>query len=108
MFKNLFTYKGRIRRTEYAISAMVIVMLIGFVNGELKESPGSIFYLILSLNLFVAWTIQAAKRSHDIGYSAWWLLLPFYGFWLLFSKGEKGPNIYGEDPKRTISMNDLN
>ena len=47
------------------------------------------------------------KRSHDRGFSGWWILLeliPLAGFiWMLVSlgilEGQEGPNKYGPDPR---------
>lgn len=38
-------------------------------------------------------------RSHDIGNSGWWVLVPFYGIVLTFFDSEKGINKYGPNPK---------
>ena len=46
---------------------------------------------------------QAVKRSHDLDNTGWYILIPFYGFWLLFAEGTRGNNKYGEDPKAVVS-----
>ncbi|HEY9167981.1 MAG TPA: DUF805 domain-containing protein [Lutibacter sp.] len=85
MFKNLFSFKGRIRRTEFGLTFIIfcILALIPFVN---------------LFALFPLWA-QGAKRCHDVGISGWWQLIPLCPIYLLFAKGNAGANTYGEDPK---------
>ena len=52
--------------------------------------------LIRSLWIFYA---QGANRCHDLDNSGWYQLIPFYSLWLIFKKGNSGPNSYGDDPK---------
>jgi uncharacterized membrane protein YhaH (DUF805 family) len=48
-----------------------------------------------------AWIVitQGIKRSHDLGNSGWYILIPFYGLWLIFAEGQAGTNKYGPNPK---------
>lgn len=113
---NIFSFSGRIRRTEYAVTQI----LVSFV--------GSILFLIFSASLFagesvatgmliilfvpmllLSWVSLAAgaKRCHDRGNSGFFQLIPFYGLWMLFGDGDHGPNRYGADPKRRVSQADL-
>jgi uncharacterized membrane protein YhaH (DUF805 family) len=107
MFKNPFSFDGRIRRTEFGISYIIAVVAkvfgdIGLIEmgGFSLENSGSIFlYLLLYSPLIWFFTAQRAKRCHDLGKSGWWQLMPFYIFWLLFANSKKGPNEYGPNPK---------
>jgi uncharacterized membrane protein YhaH (DUF805 family) len=36
---------------------------------------------------------------HDQDKSGWFILIPIYGFILLFIEGTRGPNRFGPDPK---------
>ena len=96
MFQNVFSFNGRIRRTEYGLS------LIGFYIGYLFALALTSQYPIFGLTLVpLIWIVlaQGVKRCHDRGNSGWWILIPYYGFWLLFADSEAGLNEYGENPK---------
>ncbi len=88
MFKNPFSFKGRIRRTEYGLSLLI-------------AAAGNIITLGFGAFITVPFMLaQVAKRSHDIGNSGWFILIPIYNpFFLLFTDGEKKNNQYGGNPK---------
>ena len=99
MFKNSFSFDGRIRRTEFGISSLIFATLltaIAFI-AEADSSNQPIRILIIPLYWFF-WA-QGAKRCHDLGNNGWWQIIPFYGLWLLFQDGELGQNQYGDNPK---------
>lgn len=111
MFRNPFSFTGRIRRTEYGLSLLISYLLNVLISVLIKDDllfavlargvnlPFKIVLLII-LILFIWFSLaQGAKRCHDIGVSGWYQLIPFYGFWLLFKKGEVGANKYGNSPK---------
>lgn len=106
MFRNPFSFKGRIRRTEYGLSLIIcffLNLLMQGMVGAAAESDAAAVLLILYFIMFIpyCWFIwaQGAKRCHDRGNSGWYQIIPFYGFWLLFAKGEAGTNEYGNSPK---------
>lgn len=101
MFKNPFSFEGRIRRTEYGLSILVYAIIVlgvsfSFEGSDQAESP-----IILVIFLPLAWFMiaQAAKRCHDRGNSGWWQFIPFYSLWMLFADSEPGANEYGPNPK---------
>lgn len=104
MFRNPFSFKGRIRRTEYVLSLIIYLMgaflLFMMIFGL---SQLSVWFLgMIPFALFTAiWfqLAQAAKRSHDIGNSGWLILIPFYTWLLLFINSQSGENKYGPNPK---------
>ncbi|MFR1445747.1 DUF805 domain-containing protein, partial [Acinetobacter baumannii] len=74
-----------------------IIKAIGISIIKDGSSPIVLFIFYIPL-LWFNWA-QGAKRSHDIGNSGWWQLIPLYGFWLLFADGQVGSNQYGNNPK---------
>jgi uncharacterized membrane protein YhaH (DUF805 family) len=100
MFKNPFSFDGRIRRTEYGLSLIIYVLgafVVGLIIG-FTGMPSAIMYLLL-IPLYWFMLAQGAKRCHDLGNNGWWQIIPFYGFWLLFADGYKLENNYGVNPK---------
>ena len=131
MFKKPFSFEGRIRRKEYAISLLLIPIIffgfsliiwgISYVFKDIFKNVIEIISVVFSLIILILlpwfWLAQAVKRSHDIGNSGWWLLLlvPFslffpvfffiYNVVLLVAEGDVGSNEYGEDPKKDERKN---
>lgn len=105
MNQSIFSFEGRIGRTEYAITSLICGVLVVLVTAISISSPGTSMLAIL--NLAVVWVhfAQGSKRSHDIGNSGWLTLIPFYGLWLLFAAGVRGTNEYGNDPKVSLNQN---
>lgn len=107
MFKAPFSFDGRIRRKEYALSALIylagttILQLVmnAITGGQFYDDQSSITYIIFLLPQVIFILAQGAKRCHDRGSSAWYQLIPFYSLWLFFADSEYGPNQYGDNPK---------
>ncbi len=97
MFNNPMSVSGRIRRTEFGISFIIAVVANLFVTPLAQATDGMGALLIFPV-VFFLWT-QGAKRSHDVGNSGWFILIPFYALYLLFKEGDRGTNQYGKDPK---------
>lgn len=103
MFTRPFSFEGRIRRLEYGISIIICSIFSSLCNALLMNNYTSgvgpvLFFLgIIPITWFQI--AQGCKRCHDRGNSGWWQLIPFYGFVMLFGKGEKGENEYGNNPK---------
>jgi uncharacterized membrane protein YhaH (DUF805 family) len=113
---NIFSFSGRIRRTEYAVTQIVISFVVGILffvfgvsllAGE-SAAVGATIFLGVAM-LLVSWVSLAAsaKRCHDRGNSGFFQLIPFYGLWMLFGDGDHGSNSYGADPKGRVSQADM-
>jgi uncharacterized membrane protein YhaH (DUF805 family) len=101
MFKNPFSFEGRIRRMEYGLT-LIIYTVLYLITLALIGAGGSIG-LVIGLVIIIPqiWFLwaQSAKRCHDINRSGWMQLIPFYFLFLLFQNGDLGRNSYGSDPK---------
>ena len=96
----LFSFSGRIGRTVYGVSLIVCILLSTFILISILQTKGNTAFLVL-LYIPIGWfaLAQGAKRCHDLGNSGWFQWIPFYYLVLLFGKGDKEANYYGESPK---------
>ena len=108
MFKNPFSFSGRIRRTEYGLSMIIYIVVTAIfqiiIESAVTSSSGSSVVIpFVTLLVFIPCIFfmfaQGAKRCHDLGNSGWFQLIPLYGFWMLFANSEHGENRFGENPK---------
>jgi uncharacterized membrane protein YhaH (DUF805 family) len=107
MFRNPFSFEGRIRRTEYGLSFIIFALgrvITQFIavaiaaKGNDISGAIALSYIFLIPLLWFFWA-QGSKRCHDVGISGWWQIVPFVPLYLIFGNGEKGNNKYGDDPK---------
>ena len=101
MFKNPFSFDGRIRRKEYGFSFiiyLVFYIIVTALSTAQSVTAGLIVLVLLVPMLWFLWA-QGAKRCHDLDKSGWWQIIPFYFFVLLFQDGQIGSNQYGANPK---------
>jgi uncharacterized membrane protein YhaH (DUF805 family) len=64
----------------------------------LLNPKGTTVNNIISAALFVPMIAAQIRRSHDVGKSGWWILVPFYSIYLMFK-----PSI-PEDPTDTPNL----
>ncbi|MBX7047355.1 MAG: DUF805 domain-containing protein [Ignavibacteria bacterium] len=108
MFKNPFSFKGRIRRLEYGLSLIIYYFLstiLSALSSRINEKTEGVLFLFILIPLIgVYWFLlaQSVKRSHDINNSGFYILIPFYILWLIFKEGDSGINEYGENSKGSI------
>ncbi|WP_343692104.1 DUF805 domain-containing protein [Chitinophaga sp.] len=102
MFKNPFSFEGRIRRLEYGLTALMYWVLMILVQ-VLGETAPFLFLIILP----AIWVMlaQGCKRCHDVGKNGFWQIIPFYSLILIFQQGDPEMNEYGFPPLRSGEMN---
>lgn len=99
----VFSFKGRINRTEYWIT-YIIYVIISLILSPILNSPDEymswvvVALLIVYIVLCWACIAQNAKRCHDLGHNGWWQFIPFYSIWLFFVRGQNEANRYGNPP----------
>lgn len=104
MFKRVFSFKGRIRRTEYGLSYIFFMIWYGLfsaataTNGDINPVLALVVLLSIVPAYWFLWA-QGAKRCHDRGNSGWYQIIPFYFFVMLFGGSDEGINDYGTSPK---------
>jgi uncharacterized membrane protein YhaH (DUF805 family) len=107
-----FSFDGRIGRQQYWLRSLVIwginlAMMVPLTIGQNLDGAAAALSLVIGLALYavVLWGSLAttAKRLHDRGRSAWFMLIalvPLVGIWLIvevgFLRGDEGPNEYGD------------
>lgn len=100
LFERPFSFKGRINRTEMWISWVITALAATFseflINSDTLGIAGLIIYFLVWIVLCWFGFAQNAKRCHDLGHNGWWQLIPFYGIWMGFVKGQETTNQYGE------------
>lgn len=106
MFCKPFSFKGRIRRTEYWLSLFIynifnVFLTVSAVMVGQSTQYVPLFALAIILIIPAIWFMwsQGARRCHDLGHSGWFQLIPFYGLWMLFADSKVGDNKYGNYPK---------
>lgn len=107
IFKNPFSFNGRIRRTEYLVSILIMFIANAILAKAFPDADSHVQVILKNIiSLPFLWLViaQGAKRCHDIGKSGWWQLIPFWNLLLFDKKGDSGENQYGESPKPTQPM----
>lgn len=103
MFAHPFSFKGRIRRIEYALSYVIYYVLLNawfFVVSEMGNNILAFALMCIIAGFLLRFIFaQGAKRCHDRDNNGWWQFIPFYFLWMLFGDGDEYENDYGKDPK---------
>jgi uncharacterized membrane protein YhaH (DUF805 family) len=93
---------GRLRYLAYATGAyLVAVAIAAALAAVLGESLGAILAVLVYIATLVFSVLVSIKRSHDMDWSGWMVLLtliPFVGLIWLFKRGSDGTNSYGAPP----------
>lgn len=121
--RNYVNFSGRARRKEFwmfVLFAFLFSVAAGIIDNTLGtvDSTGSAGLVggLFALFLLLPSLAVTARRLHDTGKSALWMLLyfiPAVGFLVILIfcllPGNEGPNRYGPDPKQAgpVSSDDI-
>ncbi len=111
-WKNFANFQGRARRKAYwmfvlfnIIAIIALSVIEGFI-GLRSEGSYGILSGLYSLAVILPGLAVAARRLHDTGRSAWWLLIglvplvgPIVLIVFLVQDSQPGTNQYGPNPK---------
>lgn len=106
VFSKYATFSGRARRSELWYFCLFNI-IVSIVLGAVGNLTGLKFISsVYSLAVIIPGLAVVARRLHDIGKSAWWMLIslvPIVGSILLLiwecKDSEPGENQYGPNPK---------
>lgn len=100
----LWSPKGRIGRLRYLAwlfgFQFLVGVPVGIISGIVPDMAG-ILLVALYLVVLVFSALIAIKRSHDMNWSGWTVLLmliPFVALVWIFKAGTEGPNRFGNPP----------
>jgi uncharacterized membrane protein YhaH (DUF805 family) len=109
--KRYSAFDGRARRAEfwwYMLAVLVLDVVLAVIQAPMHTR---VLTGLVGLGLFAPTLGVEIRRLHDIGKSAWWLLIAFVpvigGFVLLYwftQPGTAGPNQFGPDPKSEMTV----
>jgi uncharacterized membrane protein YhaH (DUF805 family) len=107
-----FSFEGRLGRQQYWLRTLILwvvnlAIMIPLTIGQSQDGAAAAILLAIGFAVYgvAMWASLAtvAKRLHDRGRSAWFMLIslvPLVGLWLVvevcFLRGEETPNEYGD------------
>ena len=118
VLKNYVGFKGRARRKEYwmfflfnVIFTIVAVVLDNILSITIQGLGYGPIYIVYALAIILPALAVSVRRLHDTGRSGGFIfinLIPLVGvIWylvLVCTKGDVGPNNYGDDPKAAAQI----
>lgn len=107
--RSIFPPRGRIGRVTYATRRAVALLACYFAGWLRAIAQGSGFQPLatcLICVVFAFMVVTSLKRLHDMGYSAWAVIILGGIFPLLaLLPGEQGSNAYGNPPLKPFAGN---
>lgn len=75
-------FKGRSNKLQYNSFLLfyIVVDLFTFIANPNGTTVNNVIMICLSVPLIAV----EIRRSHDVGKSGWWILVPFYSLYLMF------------------------
>lgn len=116
--KRYLDFSGRSRRKEFwlwVLFVWVVLFVLMYLDSALGlggtatgyAEGGSVGFnmtggwltTLFGLATIIPGIAVAVRRAHDQDKSGWFVLIPIYGFIMMFLEGTRGPNHFGPDPK---------
>jgi len=85
MFKQAFSFNGRITRSEYGISLIIFIIAAIIISYIGSIGANTTFAHTIFIPLLWFLFSQGSKRCHDMNKSGWFQIIPFYIFWMLLA-----------------------
>lgn len=82
-------FGGRSNRTQYN-SFLLFYILVDFFITFANPKATTLNSVVMAA-LLVPMIAVEIRRSHDIGKSGWWILVPFYSLYLMFKPSVEAP-----------------
>ncbi|HWL62566.1 MAG TPA: DUF805 domain-containing protein [Steroidobacteraceae bacterium] len=98
---------GRLRYLAYVFGFQMLLGVVAGIAGALLPQFVPLIAIPAYLVLLVFSIIQAIKRSHDMDWSGWMVLLmliPLVGLIWLFKRGTEGENRFGHPPPPNTTL----
>ena len=108
-------FTGRARRKEfwmfYTISSIIgfTILVLETLQAadtigldtllDVSDSEGGIIHTLYSISMLIPLIAVGVRRMHDTDRSGWFILVPFYNFYLGCCDGTVGDNRFGTDSK---------
>lgn len=92
---------GRLRYLAYSFGSLLLVAALAGVLAALMGRIGMAITGLFYIGALVFCVLAGIKRSHDMDWSGWTILLaliPFVGLIWVFKGGTEGTNEYGAPP----------
>jgi len=102
--KKYTQFSGRANRKEFWMFFLTNMLIIfgllaidaGFFGND--DPQKSILVSVYNLATIVPYLAISVRRTHDVGKSGWFVLIPLYNLILLISSGDINENKYGSVP----------
>ena len=89
-------FNGRSNKLQFNSFLLFYILIDLFIN--LANPNGLTINNIIMAALTVPLIAVEIRRSHDVGKSGWWILVPFYSIYLMFK------NTVPEEPTNTEAL----
>ncbi len=100
MFKKPFSFNGRIGRLEFLLTILLFLsMALGVIYLLTQTGIDEIYvpplFILFGVPIYWFTYAQGAKRCHDMGYSGWFQLIPYFVVIMSIRAGVPFDNKYG-------------